>query len=192
MAPVRVLQLNFTFDLPASELEQELAPLVGEFAAVPGLLWKIWVIDEVRGQAGGICLFADQTRLQAFLGGRLMEELRESPSVQELTAKEFDVVADLTALTRGPVRPTGRPRVQRDGPRPVPWGRGAPRFRDRRSGEDRRRGLERRSGLDRRSGYDRRGGDGEKPPAERRAGGDRRRGERRALAQRTDPGNPDV
>ncbi len=41
----RILQLNFKFNVSASEYEQAVSALCDQFAALPGLRWKIWMMN---------------------------------------------------------------------------------------------------------------------------------------------------
>ena len=57
----------FTAQFPVQRLCGRLrggvAPLAEQYAAVPGLRWKIWIINEAEGEAGGIYLFDDEESL---------------------------------------------------------------------------------------------------------------------------------
>ena len=48
---VKLLQLNFKFNVSGAEYEQAVSPLASEFAAVPGLRWKIWMMNEAEQEA---------------------------------------------------------------------------------------------------------------------------------------------
>jgi hypothetical protein len=71
---VKVLQINFKFNIPSADLKNGLAPFVEDIAVVSGLRWKVWIMNEQENEAGGIY------------------------------AKEFDVVEDFTTQTRGPIK----------------------------------------------------------------------------------------
>jgi hypothetical protein len=99
----RLLQVNFTFHTSKAVYEQIVAPLASAVAAVPGLRWKIWLMNDAEGEAGGIYLFEDQAALQAFLGGPLVAQVTHHPALSAFTMKHFEVMAAVTTLTRGPV-----------------------------------------------------------------------------------------
>ena len=42
MSP-KILQLNFKFNVTGEEYTQAVSSLAGQFAALPGLIWKIWM-----------------------------------------------------------------------------------------------------------------------------------------------------
>ncbi len=101
--PGKILQLNFKFNVTRTEYEQAVSPLADKFAAVAGLRWKIWLMNESHTEAGGIYLFDNETSLQSFLDGPLAATLSKHPALSEMSVKQFDVMDDITAITRGPV-----------------------------------------------------------------------------------------
>jgi hypothetical protein len=99
----RILQLNFQFSVSAAEYKAVVSPLASDFAQVPGLQWKIWLMDEARNEAGGIYVFDDQASLDAYLEGPLAGAVKAHPALSDMSAKQFDTIDELTAITRGPV-----------------------------------------------------------------------------------------
>jgi hypothetical protein len=100
---VRILQINLKFNVPSVDLKSAFASLVNDIAAVPGLRWKVWIMNEDEHEAGGIYLFDDSESLQAYLAGPIVSGLKTHPALSEISAKQFDVLEDLTSTTRGPV-----------------------------------------------------------------------------------------
>jgi hypothetical protein len=103
MAP-KVLQINFTFSVSPAELRQAWLAVAHPIADTPGLRWKIWLMNEVKREAGGVYLFDDADAMQAFLDGPIAAALKNDPALSSLSASQFDVMEDYTAITRGPVR----------------------------------------------------------------------------------------
>ena len=99
----RILQLNFKFSVSKAEYEMAASSLASEFADIPGLRWKVWLMNEDESEAGGIYLFDDDSSLQSFLAGPLAEKVKSHPAFSDMSAKGLDVMADVTAITRGPV-----------------------------------------------------------------------------------------
>jgi hypothetical protein len=52
---------------------------------------------------GGIYLFDDESSAQAFLEGPIAAGLGQHPAVSDISVKQFEVLGDLTTITRGPV-----------------------------------------------------------------------------------------
>jgi len=99
----RLLQLNFKFSVSGAEYEEAVSPLAHDFAALDGLIWKVWMINEEDGEAGGIYLFEDEASVQAYLDGPLAAGVIDHPALSEFTVRQFDVMAGVTEVTRGPV-----------------------------------------------------------------------------------------
>ena len=99
----RIMQLNFKFSVSGAEYEQAVSPLASQFAAVAGLRWKIWMINEEEQEAGAIYLFDDEASVKEFLEGPLAAQVTSHPALSDFSVKQFDVMEDQTAITRGPV-----------------------------------------------------------------------------------------
>ena len=98
-----ILQVNFKFSVTRAEYEQAAASLAGLFAEVPGLLWKVWIMKESESEAGGIYLFEDKSSLDAYLAGPLAAQVSSHPAFSDMSVRQSEVMADVTAITRGPV-----------------------------------------------------------------------------------------
>jgi hypothetical protein len=99
----RIMQLNFKFSVSGAEYEQAVSPLASQFAALDGLRWKIWMINETESEAGGIYMFEDEGSLNAFLEGPLAAQVTSHPALSDFSVKQFDAMEDLSEITRGPV-----------------------------------------------------------------------------------------
>jgi hypothetical protein len=99
----RILQLNFKFSVSAEEYEGAVSPLAEPIAAVDGLRWKVWLMNEAESEAGGIYLFDDAASVQAYLQGSIVAQVTSHPALSEFSVKQFDVMDGVTAVTRGPV-----------------------------------------------------------------------------------------
>lgn len=99
----KLLQINFKFNVPKADYEQAANSLAPSFAEVNGLRWKVWILNEAENEAGGIYLFEDEASLEAYLTGPLAEQVKNHPALSDMSAKQFDVMPDVTAVTRGPV-----------------------------------------------------------------------------------------
>jgi len=63
----------------------------------------IYTVDFARPQeAGGIYLFDSQASLDAYLNGPLVAQIRGLTSIRNISMKQFEVMPEVTALTRGP------------------------------------------------------------------------------------------
>ncbi len=99
----KILQINFKFNVQRADYEQAVAPLASEIAAVAGLGWKIWLMNEAESEAGGIMLFEDEASLKAYLEGPIAKQIVTHPALSDFSVKHFDMMEEETAITRGPV-----------------------------------------------------------------------------------------
>ena len=98
-----ILQINFNINVPAAQYQNIVDSVAQAFPEVPGLKWKIWLLNPAAEEAGGIYLFDGQESLNAYLNGRLVAKLRGLTVIRNLSVKQFEVMPEATALTRGPV-----------------------------------------------------------------------------------------
>src|SRR5215813_2407160 len=70
-------------------------------AAIPGLIWKVWILDEAANELGGVYLFASRAEAQAYVDGPILEHLRHDPRVVRVEHRMWDTHA-LSALTGAP------------------------------------------------------------------------------------------
>jgi hypothetical protein len=100
MSPKVNVQIQFDLRSPA-EYRGLADHVASALAAVPGLLWKIWILDEERARGGGVYLFADRAAATAYLEGPIVSGLRGNPAVSGIEVRLFDVLEGPSAITRG-------------------------------------------------------------------------------------------
>jgi hypothetical protein len=101
---VKLLQINLKYNVPTGDLKTAFAALADDIAAVPGLRWKVWILNEQESEAGGIYLFDSPDSVKAYLEGPIVAGIMAHPALSDISAKQFDVVEDLTAISRGPIK----------------------------------------------------------------------------------------
>src|SRR4051812_6066394 len=99
----QILEGNMNFSIPRADLETAWLGEAPPLADTPGLLWKVWLMNEEKNEAGGIFLFENEDALRAYVGGPIVTALKASPAVSNISAKPFDVLADHSAVTRAPL-----------------------------------------------------------------------------------------
>lgn len=102
----QILQVNMNFSIPRVDLETAWLGAAQPIADTPGLLWKVWLMNEEKNEAGGIYLFENEEAVLAYLGGPIVSALKASPAVSNISAKTFDVLAEHSAVTRAPLSAT--------------------------------------------------------------------------------------
>ena len=100
-----MLQVNFNFSSTRAEYEAFCQSSAAPIAGIPGLNWKIWLMNETEKEAGGIYCFAHDDVAAAFARD-LEAMLHSTPGLDNLSIKQFGVIEALTAITRGPVTRT--------------------------------------------------------------------------------------
>jgi len=105
----KILQINYKFSIPAAEFSRAMAPAAQPIANSPGLVWKIWLMNEADSEGGGIYLFEDEAAANAFLGGPIVSALKANPIVSDIRVKMFGVSEAHSLVTRGPIGRTVGP-----------------------------------------------------------------------------------
>jgi hypothetical protein len=100
---VPILQINFKLNVPADAYVSSCQGVVQAIAEVSGLGWKIWILNEHEKEAGGIYFFNTEQALSDYLSGPIVVQLKNHPSLTDVTVKRFEVIEELTSTTRGPV-----------------------------------------------------------------------------------------
>ena len=91
------------FNVSPAELAKDVAPLAEPIAAVPGLRWKIWSLNAATSEFAGIYLFDDEKSVQAYMEGPIIAQVSKHPALSDISAKQFGVIDEFSAITRGPI-----------------------------------------------------------------------------------------
>ncbi len=102
----KILQVNMNFSIPRADLEQAYFDAAQPIADTPGLLWKVWLMNEADQATGGIYLFESEEALQAYLAGPIVASMKSNPVLSNLSVKVYDVLERHSAITRGPLKET--------------------------------------------------------------------------------------
>ena len=101
--PQKMLITKFNYNISREEYENTVNQLGQAFADVPGLTWKIWLIDDEKKEAGALYLFEDETALQNFKASPLVASVLTHPALSNFDLRETDILKDLSAVTRAPL-----------------------------------------------------------------------------------------
>lgn len=72
----------------------------GTFAALPGLLSKVWLCNADTNTYGGVYLWRDRDCFEAYVNGDVFRALNDDPSLNDVQSRDFDVLEDLTKATQ--------------------------------------------------------------------------------------------
>ena len=100
-----ILQINFTLNVSPAEYGKICESVAQAIADMPGLVWKVWLLNEQDGEAGGIYLFEDEQSLGAYLSSPIIGQIKSLPQLREIRVKCFETIPEVTAVTRGPISP---------------------------------------------------------------------------------------
>lgn len=100
---MQILQVNFKLGVSPTEYGEICRAVAQPIADVPGLVWKVWLLNEQEDEAGGVYLFSSERALQDYLSGPIVAQIKSHPAFREISAKTFGVMDEETAVTRGPV-----------------------------------------------------------------------------------------
>ena len=71
------------------------------FAAVPGLLSKVWLKDSASGNYGGVYLFQDREAFERYKRSDLCQKVATHPNLANVSMKDFDILEAPTRVTNG-------------------------------------------------------------------------------------------
>ena len=71
---------------------------------MPGLRWKVWLLDESQQAAGGIYLFETKAALDAMLSSELWAGVAANPAIQDVNLRVWDVMDGPSLITRAPIQ----------------------------------------------------------------------------------------
>jgi hypothetical protein len=97
----RMIEISFAYTVPTPEFRarmDEAAPLL---ATVPGLVWKVWGIDEGARRASGVYLFRDAAAAESYLADIFAPHMGNSPALAEVVIRRYGVMEAATRRTRG-------------------------------------------------------------------------------------------
>lgn len=99
-----IVQVDFPYAGPFDQrMTEQMSDLAASINDEPGMLWKVWTINEQTKEAGGVYLFDNQANAEAYLA---MHSARlQQMGVEGITGKVFHINEALTAINQGPVNP---------------------------------------------------------------------------------------
>lgn len=77
---------------------EQIAP---SFAAIPGLISKVFLANPATGTYGGVYTWRDRQAMEAFTHSDLFTSVAQDPHLAGMTSRDFGVLEGPTAVTRG-------------------------------------------------------------------------------------------
>lgn len=88
-------------DMTEAEYRASCDEVAPAFAAVPGLLSKVWLADPATRSYGGVYTWRDRRSMEEFASTALFEAVRTDPHLVGLTSQDFAMLEEPTRVTRG-------------------------------------------------------------------------------------------
>ena len=99
----KMLVTNYNYNVSLEEYRKMTSQLGQAFAEVPGCLWKIWLVDDTKKEAGAIYLFNDEDALKTFKESSLVASVLSHPALSNFDLKERDILEEVSEITRAPL-----------------------------------------------------------------------------------------
>jgi hypothetical protein len=101
--PQKIFVTNYNYSVTLEEYKNMTNGLAQSFAEVPGCLWKIWLIDDEKKEAGAVYLFKDEESLLNFKSSELVASVLSHPALSNFDLKERDILRETSEITRAPI-----------------------------------------------------------------------------------------
>jgi Putative mono-oxygenase ydhR len=99
---MHMLVINFGLkDIDESQYCKMCESVAPAFAALPGLISKVWLADAATNTYGGIYTFKDRQAMDAYKRSDLFKSLTSSANLVNVSARDFTVIEAPTRTTRG-------------------------------------------------------------------------------------------
>jgi hypothetical protein len=85
----------------ADYLKQMVEPDAPVLAKVPGLISKVWLVDEAKNTFGGFYLWANKSAMEDFMHSDLVKAVVSRPYVTNVSSVDFEVNQKASLITRG-------------------------------------------------------------------------------------------
>lgn len=99
----KLLEVTAKYNAPEAQLAKAFLELAPKFAAVKGLEWKVWKINQEKKSCGGVYLFMDEATVKAYLDSELFAGVKKHPALSDVRAEVFDVLPEHSKITRAPI-----------------------------------------------------------------------------------------
>ena len=99
---MQILIVNFNLaGLSEEEFASSCDELAPVFAAVPGLVSKVWLADRAEGIFGGVYTFESEEAVDDYLQSDLFAGVGATPGFVNISVRRFGVLEGPTRVTRG-------------------------------------------------------------------------------------------
>jgi quinol monooxygenase YgiN len=94
--------VNFNLkDMNQEEFHKLCDEVAPAFAAVPGLISKVWLADPAKNTYGGVYTWRDRESMESYFKSDLFKAVAANPHLANLASKDFTVLEKPTRVTNG-------------------------------------------------------------------------------------------
>ena len=105
---MHILIVNFSLDgLSEEDFASACDELAPAFAAVPGLVSKVWLADRADGIYGGVYAFESEEAVDDYLQSDLWAGVGATPGLVNISVRRFGILDGPTRVTRGLAQTAG-------------------------------------------------------------------------------------
>ena len=97
---IQIINFNLK-DMTRAEYNALCTQLGPTWAAIPGLVSKVWLANPKTNTYGGVYTWRDRAAMEAFLAGELFAGLASNPNFVNATISDFEIDEAPTRVTRG-------------------------------------------------------------------------------------------
>ena len=99
---MHILIANFNLkDVGPDDFATAMEEGASAFAAIPGLISKVYLADAQTNTYGGIYSWQDEQAMEDFMAGELWHFVETHPNVANLTWRDFGILEGPSRVTRG-------------------------------------------------------------------------------------------
>lgn len=94
--------VNFRLDgVTDAQFRETCDQLAPTWAAIPGMVSKVWLANAEENRYGGVYLWRDRAAMEAFVRGDLFRMVATHPNLKDVTTVEFEILEGPSKLTNG-------------------------------------------------------------------------------------------
>lgn len=103
ISDMRLVQMDFINKGPGKEeMDKSFHGLAQSIAEYPGVIWKIWTVNDKTKEGGGIYLFEDESSMKSYLEMHT-KRLKDNGVTDKINVKVFEIPEILTRIDFGPI-----------------------------------------------------------------------------------------
>jgi quinol monooxygenase YgiN len=97
---IQIVNFNLS-NITLVEFEKFCRELAPQFAALPGLISKVWLADPASNTFGGVYTWQDRAAYESYTRSELFRGVASHPNLSKVASRGFDVLEEPTRQTRG-------------------------------------------------------------------------------------------